>query len=231
MPSSMTLTVSWWSSCSSSDHDVPGAVAVAEGVLHRVLEQLGQHDRERRRHRRRAACRRRPRTRKRTGRSGDWRLVLGHARPGAGRSRRRRRRRRPRATASRGRGRSCGCAAPTRRCASLASSDDGAPALQPQQRRDRLQVVLHPVVDLPDGGVLRQQQAVPLAQLAERRARSSTPPVTVPPARIGMQRVSRVISLGLVDLLDDGLVALEGVPARTRRRSPARPGAARRRWR
>ena len=33
-------------------------------------------------------------------------------------------------------------------------------ALEPQQRRDGLQVVLHPVVDLTDGGVLRQQQPV-----------------------------------------------------------------------
>ena len=38
------------------------------------------------------------------------------------------------------------------------ASGDGHPAgLQPQQRGDRLQVVLHPVVDLPDGGVLGHQ--------------------------------------------------------------------------
>ena len=33
----------------------------------------------------------------------------------------------------------------------------GAPSLQPQQRRDALQVVLHPVVNLPDSCVLRHQ--------------------------------------------------------------------------
>ena len=40
-------------------------------------------------------------------------------------------------------------------------------ALEPEQRRDRLQVVLDPVVDLPDGGVLRHQQAVPTAELGD----------------------------------------------------------------
>ena len=40
-------------------------------------------------------------------------------------------------------------------------------ALQAQQRRDRLEVVLHPVVDLPDGGVLGQQQPVAPAQLGD----------------------------------------------------------------
>ena len=39
--------------------------------------------------------------------------------------------------------------------------------LQAQQRRDRLQVVLHPVVDLADRGVLAQQQPVALAQLGD----------------------------------------------------------------
>ena len=39
------------------------------------------------------------------------------------------------------------------------------PRLQPQQRRDRLQVVLDPVVDLPDGGVLGEQLALPVPQL------------------------------------------------------------------
>ena len=42
-----------------------------------------------------------------------------------------------------------------------------AAALEPQQRRDRLQVVLHPVVDLADRGVLGEQQAVPPAQLGD----------------------------------------------------------------
>ena len=39
--------------------------------------------------------------------------------------------------------------------------------LQAQQRRDRLQVVLHPVVDLADRGVLADQQAVALAQVGD----------------------------------------------------------------
>ncbi len=39
--------------------------------------------------------------------------------------------------------------------------------LQPQQRGDRLQVVLHPVVDLPDGGVLGHQFAVAAAQFGD----------------------------------------------------------------
>ena len=39
--------------------------------------------------------------------------------------------------------------------------------LQPQQRRDGLQVVLHPVVNLANGGVLRQQQLVALAHLGD----------------------------------------------------------------
>src|SRR5207302_9746199 len=40
-----------------------------------------------------------------------------------------------------------------------------APGSQTEQRRARLQVVLHPVVDLADGGVLRYQEAVPAAQV------------------------------------------------------------------
>ena len=51
--------------------------------------------------------------------------------------------------------------------ATLASGELKPPALQPQQRRDRLQVVLHPVVDLADRRVLRQQQPVPAAQLGD----------------------------------------------------------------
>jgi hypothetical protein len=39
--------------------------------------------------------------------------------------------------------------------------------LQAQQRGHRLQVVLHPVVDLPDGGVLGHQRAVPPAHLGD----------------------------------------------------------------
>ncbi len=41
------------------------------------------------------------------------------------------------------------------------------PGLQPQQRRHGLQVVLHPVVDLPDRGVLGHQCPVPAAYLGD----------------------------------------------------------------
>ena len=41
------------------------------------------------------------------------------------------------------------------------------PGLEPQQRRDRLQVVLHPVMDLADRRVLRQQHPVPAAEVAD----------------------------------------------------------------
>ena len=40
------------------------------------------------------------------------------------------------------------------------------PGLEAQQRRDGLQVVLHPVVDLADGGVLGHQLAVATSQLS-----------------------------------------------------------------
>ena len=49
--------------------------------------------------------------------------------------------------------------------ATFASGEREPAALQAQQRRDRLQVVLHPVVDLADRGVLGQQQPVPAPQL------------------------------------------------------------------
>ena len=40
-----------------------------------------------------------------------------------------------------------------------------APTLQAQQRRDGLQIVLHPVVDFFDGGVLGENQPVAPTQL------------------------------------------------------------------
>ena len=52
---------------------------------------------------------------------------------------------------------------PTRRTASSSAaraSGSQPPTLQPQQRGDRLQVVLHPVVDLPDRRLLRDQLAL-----------------------------------------------------------------------
>jgi hypothetical protein len=54
------------------------------------------------------------------------------------------------------------------------------PGLQPQQCGDRLQVVLHAVVDLPDGGVLGDQLAVAAAQVgdvADEHQRADQPPV------------------------------------------------------
>ena len=54
------------------------------------------------------------------------------------------------------------------------------PGLQPQQRGDGLQVVLHPVVDLADGGVLGDQLAVAAAQVgdvADQDQRADQPPV------------------------------------------------------
>ncbi len=40
-------------------------------------------------------------------------------------------------------------------------------ALEPEQRGDRLQVVLHPVMDLADRGVLRQQDPVPAPEVGD----------------------------------------------------------------
>ena len=60
---------------------------------------------------------------------------------------------------------------PTRRTASssaaLASSPCDPPRLQAQQRRHRLEVVLHPVVDLADRRVLGEQLALAAAQLGD----------------------------------------------------------------
>ena len=86
-----------------------------------------------------------------------------------------------------------------------------AAGLQPQQRRDRLEVVLHPVVDLADGGVLRQEQPVPLPQLAHV-------PQQQHPAGDGTTGHDRDAAGeqrdlgGLVDLFDHRLAALEGLP-------------------
>ena len=164
-------------SLSSTTTTVPGACASREGVVDRVLQQLVEHHRQRR---------------------GDrGRQLAGVARrPGSGSG----------APATTGPPRPCGRAGRTismngdvvARLARQRLVHEGdradpphrlldrrlglgrreAPALQPQQRRDRLQVVLHPVVDLADRGVLGQQQPVPAAQLgdvAEQHARRRSP--------------------------------------------------------
>ena len=63
-------------------------------------------------------------------------------------------------------------------------------ALQPQQRRDRLQVVLHPVVDLAD----RRRPSTAAADRGDaartRPAVSTTAPDTAPWSMSGMQRIS-----------------------------------------
>ena len=67
-------------------------------------------------------------------------------------------------------------------------------ALEPQQRRDRLEVVLHPVVDLADRGVLGEQEPVRRRSSVTSRS-STTPPLTWSPARIGMQGQQDVTSV------------------------------------
>ena len=42
-----------------------------------------------------------------------------------------------------------------------------SPTLEPQERRDRLEVVLHPVMDLADRRVLREQQPIAPAEVAD----------------------------------------------------------------
>ena len=55
------------------------------------------------------------------------------------------------------------------------------PGLHPQQRGHGLQVVLHPVVDLPDGGVLGDQLALLAAQVAHVAAEHDrTHPLPIP---------------------------------------------------
>ena len=59
----------------------------------------------------------------------------------------------------------------TRRSASRSASwplpGSSATGLEPEQRRDRLQVVLDPVVHLADGGVLREQEPVEAAEVGD----------------------------------------------------------------
>ena len=73
---------------------------------------------------------------------------------------------------------------PTRRTASSSAPRAfvvvHAAGLQPQQGGDRLQVVLHPVVDLPDGRVLGHQLSLAAAQfrhVAKQHRRAAQPPL------------------------------------------------------
>ena len=66
--------------------------------------------------------------------------------------------------------------------------------LHPQQRRDRLQVVLHPVVDLPDGRVLGDQLAFLAAQVADVAAEHDRPRPAPDPASSGSTRTIRCAS-------------------------------------
>jgi hypothetical protein len=67
---------------------------------------------------------------------------------------------------------------PTRRTASSSAARAPRrhpPGLEAQQRGHRLQVVLHPVVDLADGRVLGQQLLLAAAQLADVAASTIAP--------------------------------------------------------
>ena len=186
-------TSSWPSLASSTRTWPPSASAVAarrEGVVDRVLQQLGEHDGQRRgdRRRQRAGVARDLEVDRAVGR--DTRLLHHpHQRPQdlderhvlARLARQRLVHEGDRADA------------PHRlldRRLGLGGLE--APALQPQQRRDRLQVVLHPVVDLADGGVLRQQQPVTTAHLgdvAQQHHRAGDARLA---SSSGMQRTSTV---------------------------------------
>ena len=88
-----------------------------------------------------------------------------------------------------------------------------APTLQAQQRRDRLQVVLHPVVDLADGGVLGHEQPVASAQLrdvAEQHEPARHPPVVEQRDAPDQQRDL----VPALDLLGRGPTRGEGHPHR-----------------
>ena len=64
-----------------------------------------------------------------------------------------------------------------------------SPALDAQQRGNRLQVVLHPVVDLADGGILRDQFAFLMPHLGDVTAQHDGADALAPVAdRDGAQR-------------------------------------------
>ena len=93
---------------------------------------------------------------------------LGRPSPGPGRRSRRTRPARPGSgTASRARSRSSRPGAPPRPAPPAPSVGVHPAGLQAQQGGHRLEVVLHPVVDLPDGGVLGDQLALAAAQLGD----------------------------------------------------------------
>ncbi len=113
--------------------------------------------------------------------------------------------------------------------AAFASGLVEPPALQAQQRRDRLQVVLHPVVDLADRRVLAHQQAIALAEVGdvayEQHAADHLAGGQDRHAPAEQHDVGR-----LLELLDHRRLVLEGAGAPHRRRSRARTAASRPRW-
>ena len=97
-------------------------------------------------------------------------------------------------------------------------------ALEPEQRGDRLQVVLHPVVDLADGRVLRQQQAVAAAEVGDVAQQHEHADDLV--ALEQRDRLHQQRRLAPLDLLGDR-AAGRGWRRRPRPgRSPSPPGAA-----
>ena len=98
------------------------------------------------------------------------------------------------------------------------------PALQAQQRRDRLQVVLHPVVDLADRRVLRQQQPVAAAQLGDVAERARTAPVTVAVGRAaGCSAIEHGDLGAALDLLGDRARAVANAVRTSASSKPSSP--------
>ena len=91
---------------------------------------------------------------------------------------------------------------PTRRTASLSASRPWSESIRRdwsrKQRGDRLEVVLHPVVDLPDGGVLGDQLAFAAAQFGHvAQQYERTDPRALGLERDGAQLDHAVVALDL----------------------------------
>ena len=89
-----------------------------------------------------------------------------------------------------------------------------AAGLQPQQRRDRLEVVLDAVVDLTDRRVLAEQQPIALAEFGDiAEQEHTTGDLTIAQERHTTTEQRDV--LALFEFLDHGLPPLERLPDRT----------------